>query len=296
MIEECGWSTLRPEEIAQRLTYDTFSAHGLERMLATVYGSSPFAALQDLFPAVHPWQMKHTPQRYWQGESGRDHARAATRWLLDHLGLAEADPAQIAAQIDQTPFDHYGLRGMLGIVYEDSPYAAVADLSPTLLPWQMVGGASTAYWRGKQGREHARSATRWLIAQLGLTTADPEDVARRVTFDTFAAHDLSGMLSKVYRDSPYAALVDVYPNLHPWQMGRVPRNYWSGARGREHAQAATRWLVTQLGLTAATQAELITQLDQATFARMHLAGMLEQVYGNNPYAAVVDLYPDLESE
>src|SRR5215213_3513331 len=101
MIGELGWSTLSPEDIAQRITYDTFMTQGLGKMLDRVYGSSPYAALHDVFPTLHPWQMKHTPQRYWKGEQGRAHAQAAIRWLVEQLGLAGADPQQVAAQIDQ---------------------------------------------------------------------------------------------------------------------------------------------------------------------------------------------------
>lgn len=295
MIWELGWSTLSPEEIAQRLTYDTFMAQGLGKMLDRVYGSSPYAALHDIFPTLQPWQMGHTPQRYWKGEQGRAHAQAATRWLVEQLGLAGADPQQVAAQLDQAMFDRFGLRGMLEIVYGDSPYAALVDLYPTLLPWQMLGGAPTAYWRGTHGREHAHNATRWLITQLGLATAPPGEVARHIILETFATYGLSGMLSKVYRDSPYAALADIYPDLHPWEMARVPREYWVGALGREHARAAIRWLIAQLGLAAAPPAEVLARIDRTAFERMHLAGMLEQVYdpqsacgarGSIPRAAV----------
>ena len=80
MPRELGWSELPAEDIAQRVTYSTFSAHDLDKMLDIIYGTSPYAALRDLFPELKPWEMKHTPQRYWQGDEGREHGREAILW------------------------------------------------------------------------------------------------------------------------------------------------------------------------------------------------------------------------
>jgi len=293
MLLEIGWSKLSAEEIARRLTYSTFSAHGLSKMLDIVYGSSPYAALRDLFPTLQPWQMKHTPQRYWQGVEGRERAREATLWMLRRLGLQDADPEDIAAIVDQRTFDQTGLRGMLEIVYRDSPFAALVELYPYLQPWQMVGGASVAYWKGSSGREHARAATRWMITQIGLAEAEPGEVARHVTSETFKVHGLTGMLSRVYRDSPYSALKDVYPELKPRQMARVPRNYGLGAKGREYARAATSWIIKQLQLQDADPATVTALIEEGTLDPVDLAVMLGHAYENNSDAALVDAYSGL---
>lgn len=295
MLRELGWSTLDGADIAKRTTYRIFTEHGLGKMLDIVYGSSPYAALHDLFPALHPWQMKQTPNRYWQGEEGREHAQAATRWMTEQLGLAGADPAKIAAWVDQSTFDLMGLRGMLEIVYGDSPYEALSDLYPDLYPWQMVGGTSTAYWKGKSGREHGRLATRWMIAQLGLEGLEPGDVGQYVTSKTFEAHGLMGMLAIVYGDSPYAALKDVYSDLQPWQMARAPRSYRSGAISGKYVHTATRWMIAQLELQDADPIMVASLINNGTLDPVHMAVMLGHVYEGSSDKALDDpsslLYP-----
>ena len=141
--------------------------------------------------------MKQTPNRYWQDDEGREHARAATRWLIGQLGLVNAEPAEVAAVVDQSTFDRAGLRGMLEIVYGDSPYAALTELYPGLYPWQMTGGSTVAYWGGKSGRDHARAATQWMVARMGLAEAAPMELARQVTGRTFEAYGLIGMLISI---------------------------------------------------------------------------------------------------
>ncbi len=97
-----------------------------------------------------------------------------------------------------------------------------------------------------------RAATRWMLKQLGLAEAAPAQVAAQVSGKTFAAYGLTAMLAEVYSDSVYHALVDVVPDLHPWQMRKVPQGYWVGEHARQHAHDATRWMLQQLGLADAS--------------------------------------------
>jgi len=176
-------------------------------MLDSVYRGSPYAALRDLFPDLHPWQMRHAPPDYWDGEAGRGHARAATQQMITQLGLASAPPAEIAQQIDQDTFTRMHLAGMLAVVYGNSPYAALQDVYPDLQPWQMQV-VPAGYWQGAGGRTHARAATRWLVVQLRLQDADPTRLREVLDRATFGRLGLRGMLSTVYHNRVSAALAD----------------------------------------------------------------------------------------
>lgn len=179
-------------------------------MINVVYGGSPFAALTNLFPELVPWQMgSRVPQGFWQGAPGREHAQAATRWLLEQVGLAQEPPPTIAALLDLGTFEQWGLGGMIHIVYGRSPFAALADLFPELVPWQMGNGVPQGFWRGEEGRHRAQTATRWLLEHLGLQDADLSQLMRVVRKAAFQKAGLGGMLQIVYRDSPGAALRDV---------------------------------------------------------------------------------------
>jgi hypothetical protein len=152
--------------------------------------------------------MGTTPMGYWQGAAGCDHARAATRWLLEQQGLLDMEPAAIAGRLDLGVFEQAGLGGMVHIVYGNSPYAALADICAEVQPWQMGSGVPQGYWQGAAGREHARRATGWLLRQLGLAAADPAQVAATVTAAHFVQVGLGGMLQILYRGSVAAALQD----------------------------------------------------------------------------------------
>ncbi len=292
LLGELGWGGLPAAVLARQVTRRTFAAHGLRGMLDTVYAGSPYAALHELFPTLHPWQMGTTPMGYWQGPQARRHAQAATRWLLGQVGLIAAAPAQIGATVDYTTFARWGLDGMLDVVYGHSPYAALVAVVPDLQPWQMAE-VPAGYWQGAAGRDHAQAATRWLLEQQGLGGPAPVLVASALTQDAFSQAGLGGMLQVVYTGSPYAALADVVPSLAPWQMSHVPAGYWHGPVGRERAPLVTRWLLEQYGLAAQEPEHIAATLTHADFAAAGFSGMLHQVYGGSPYAALAALFPAL---
>jgi hypothetical protein len=121
-------------------------------------------------------------------------------------------------------------------------------------------------------------------------------VEAQITQAEFDRMGLRGMLEVVYGHSPHAALEDIYGGLHPWEMARAPRDYWSGPQGREHARTATRGLLDQRGLGELDFIEAALRIDRAAFKRLHLAGMLEQAYENNHFDALYEALNDLYTE
>jgi hypothetical protein len=292
LLRQVGLADAPPARIGVTLDYATFARWGLDGMLDVVYGHSLYAALADVVPDLQPWHMAEVPVGYWQGAMGHEHARAATRWLLAQRRLCDQVPEQIAVALTQDHFNQAGLGGMLQVVYGGSAYAALADVLPELAPWQMRQ-VPAGYWQGTAGREWAQAATRWLLEHRGLTALEPDQIAARLTHADFAAAGLGGMLRQVYKGSPYAALAALFPMLRPWQMGTTPMRYWQGAAGREHARAAARWLLEQLGLLDTAPMEIAALVDLTVFAQARLGGMVQVVYGNSPYAALVDLFPSV---
>ncbi len=116
-------------------------------MMIQAYDDSPYAALKDLIDNdtefeqlrdLQPYDMETSPHGTWQGEEGKKTARKATRQLLKALQEEQPDISlqQIIANITaktiwETPINKYKttLRGMLGLVYRNSPYQALKDLA-----------------------------------------------------------------------------------------------------------------------------------------------------------------------
>lgn len=158
-------------------------------------------------------------------------------------------------------------------------------------PRKTYGGST-----GPQDRiAEARRDIAQMIAEMGLSNATPGEVAQKVTKETFKEHGLYGTLQHIFNGSPYAALKTVYPELEPWEMKHVPMSFWMGDEGREHAREATRWLITKVGLSGLEPVDVANQVDYYTFEKAHLKGMLYRVYNGSPYAALADIYPELQA-
>ena len=141
-------------------------------------------------------------------------------------------------------------------------------------------------------RRYARAAVQVMLDACGLRNASEADIARVVTSQTFNAYGLMGILKAVYNWSAYAALVDLYPTLRPWQMVSAPQAYWTGEQGREHGREAMRWMIEQIGFADASAEQVAQEVTGATFRCYGLGGMLEHVYGNEIGAALHDSVSD----
>lgn len=295
LIRRLGFTSAPLSEIARRLDKEAFASNGLGGLLSGVYNGSPFAAIQDVYPEICPWLVGiDAPHGYWAGKDGRLHGHEALRWMVEELGMQKASPERVTAIVDQALFVRMGLSGMLGIVYGNSPYAALSDIFPALRPWQMKNGVPMGYWQGDDGRRHARDATRWLLQQYGLQDEDPDDLVAVVEEDMFAEHGLYGMLSILYNGAPYNALADVFPELPRREPKTyMPKGYWQSEEGREHARQSTRLVITSLGLDAADPVSIAAVVDKQSFIDRGLATPLRTVYGSSAYAALSDLFPEL---
>ena len=291
MLDACGLQDASETEIAGRVTTQTFRRYGLMGILDAVYNWSAYAALVDLYPTLRPWQMSSAPQAYWTGEQGREHGREAMRWMIEQMGLADAPAQHVAQELTVATFRRYGLGGMLEHVYENEIGAALSDLYPTLLPWQRR--APQGYWTGEDGRHHAAMATRWMLAQMGLSDAPSAVIARQISLKTFELHGLGGMLVCVYGGNVYAALHELMPDLHPWQMRTAPQGYWRGPDGKQHAREALRWLLAQRGLVDAPLDEVRRQITWQVLVDSGLR-MIPRMYGTTE-AALRDMFEAYDS-
>lgn len=294
LIGEYGWGGLSAEEVALRVSRNMFLQHGLSGMLDAVYERRGYDALADIYPGLQPWQMSTAPSGYWTGPRRRQHGRIGTRWLIRRLGLISAPLPEIARRLDKETFEANGLGGLLSRVYNGSPFAAFQDIYPDLRPWLVRMEAPHRYWAGKDGRAHAQEALRWMLGELGLHKAPPAEVANVIDQPVFIRVRLGGMLGIVYRNSPYAALSDIFSDLRPWQMKNgVPMGYWQGDEGRQHAREATLWMLEQYGLQDEDPTDLAVVVEEEMFSRHGLYGMLSILYNSSPYNALADAFPQL---
>ncbi|MBD3191467.1 MAG: hypothetical protein GF308_12535 [Candidatus Heimdallarchaeota archaeon] len=113
------------EEIPEKIKHQTFKEHGLGGMLQILYGSSPYQAINAVYPdAFHPWEF-HI-KNYWKNESIKT-ARVATRWLIEERLALSKEQLDQARRID---FLKNGLGPMIKHFYDNSYHEALADAYP----------------------------------------------------------------------------------------------------------------------------------------------------------------------
>lgn len=142
--------------------------------------------------------------------------------------------------------------------------------------------------------ERIQQALHRMIEALGLADAAPGEIGARVRRQHFIDHGLQGMLASVFNNRVLDALRTYNPAITEDDRPKHSQRYWRGTAGREHARAATRKLLAELGLAQATTDEIAAaQLNRRHFEQRGLAAMLNIVYGGVAYNALADLYPDL---
>lgn len=80
----------------------------------------------------------------------------------------------------------------------------------------------------------AVKAVVYCLAEL-MDLNGESDVSTNIKYNTFVQNGLAYYLWIFFNNSPYMALSNAYPNIKPWDMAKVPNNFWSGKRGQKRA-------------------------------------------------------------
>lgn len=139
-------------------------------------------------------------------------------------------------------FVQHGLGPLLWAFYRNSPYDAIMDTFRDDIENPYAMRMPQGYWRGKGAHNRARESVIWLLKKKNVVR---EDDCTVVGSSDFEANGLGRMLQVFYRDSPYLALKDVFPNLKPWQAKSVFRGSMDTPEARTEALDA--FLMKHLG-------------------------------------------------
>jgi len=103
--EKLKWSD---NDIKKFIRVTKFTTNRLYGMFEIVYGSSPFKAINSLYPdKFKPWELTQVPKNYWTLELGIE----ATKWLVE--GKLKWSKNDIKKKLTLNVFNEYGLSGML---------------------------------------------------------------------------------------------------------------------------------------------------------------------------------------
>ncbi|MGU8987661.1 DUF4046 domain-containing protein [Clostridium perfringens] len=193
---------LKDEELKEQLSMQMFKDNNLIGMLDVCFKGSPYLAINSAYPGkFKEWEFKNIPNGFWNDKSrGID----AVKWLVeDKLNLSEEE---LKSCLSEALFVNNGLRGMLAICFNNSPYLAINSAYPGKFKEWEFKNVPRHYWKEK---ENAIKAVKWLVEEK-LNLSD-EDIKDKVCTELFKKNNLTSMLQYGFGGSPYLAINSVYP-------------------------------------------------------------------------------------
>ncbi|MBQ3420479.1 MAG: DUF4046 domain-containing protein [Romboutsia sp.] len=155
-----------------------------------------------------------------------------------------------------------------------------------VLKGNVVKTFPAGFWQQADAKENAAKCTRYLIEEILKYNED--DIKKNLTSKLLRDNKLSGMLLKCFKNSPYQALNNAYPNkFKEWELKIVPMGYWNN---KENAIKATKWLVEEK--LKLSDEEIKKQFSQKLFIENGLGGMLAICFNYSPYEAINKVYPN----
>lgn len=238
------------------------------------------AAVAHAYLNVYIGLERSFPANFLQRD-GERRAALLVRFLIEQI--LNARPDAILEQKDETFFIRHKLQNVYRF-FNYSANRALGNAYPDLIhPWQQSRSASQ-YW---EKPAHRVKAIRWLVEQrLGIR---PEHLYQcPVSKEDFIRHGLSYMFNRYY-NSVSKALAEAYPQLQPWELGKVPFEFWN----EETTARAIRWAVAKKGwaveeLPAKVRSK---EFNRKVFSEFGLATVFEKKLSRNIYRAVSAAWP-----
>ena len=110
------------DEIKRKLSANIFIQNSLYGMLVILFNGSPYLAIENAYPGkFKPWELPSVPKKFWNLET----AKEATIWLIEEkLKWSDEDVKQ---KLSRKIFRENSLNGMLGYLFNNSPYLAIEN-------------------------------------------------------------------------------------------------------------------------------------------------------------------------
>lgn len=129
-------------------------------------------------------------------------------------------------------------------------------------------------WTSKDSIKDANRCCKYLLEEVLKWTT--EDIKSSLNKSIFKKYKLSGMLQQVYKNSPYEAIMSLYPNqFKPYELSCTPNKIWED---KDNRILAMDWLInTKLKWT---DEDIINKYNNKILIENKLEGLLLVVKGN----------------
>lgn len=230
----------------------------------------------DIYKLVLSGELKRFPNYTWCEADAYDNAVACTRYMLEELLNWSKD--DIKEKIEVKVFIKYKLSGMLGIIFNNSPFAAISLAYPDVYyPWELQM-APLRIWN----KENAILAFKWLIEnKLKWKEAD---IVKHLSLETFNNNGLGGMIQVVYSGSIRNLLKDTYPKIENIDYFR----FYDNVTNEDARKILRKEIENKVGKT---KEDIINNINHNFFRINGLENILQKYYNHSVYCALEDLYP-----
>ena len=167
------------------------------------------------------------PNGYWENLENRVNA------IKELVAKTGKEPKELTTD----DFEQHGLASILHYCH-NSPYIALKEAGLVdFEPWEMTGGVPHGHW--KESKKNCVRATKYVLVTSGKK---PQDL----TSQDFKENGLNGLLTSVYKGSPFNALLEAgLVDFEPWEMkSHISAGYW---KNKAHRVSAVKWLVARTG-------------------------------------------------
>lgn len=222
---------------------------------------------------------KNFPNGFWDSKEGKENAINIIKWLMDEKLKLSRDG--IIENTSIKFFVNYKLRGMLMLLFNDSPIEAVMECYPSEFKVCEFKRVPNKYWN----KETAIESVKWLIEEKFKFTGD--EIKTKCSYKFFKSNNLGGMIDIVFNGSSSNAIMSSYPNrFKEWELVNCPKSFWNLDNGIK----ATKWLIEEkLKLDPKTDLSFVRRKD---FIDNGLDGMLCILYGKSFKKALNYAYPN----
>ena len=196
---------LSKKQLKEQLSINLFREVGLDRLLVCKFNSSPYKAINFLYPGeFKEWEFKNVPLGYWQS---KENCIKAIKWLIEEkLKYSEED---VKNKLSVKSFSKYGLSGLLSNGLGGSYRKGLEWAYPNIYGELDFNRVAHSYWRKEA---NCIKATKWLIEdKLSLSENELKDKLSR---KLFIENGLSGLLSHGVLKTPWDLINATYPNKY----------------------------------------------------------------------------------
>lgn len=132
-------------------------------------------------------------------------------------------------------------------------------------------------WERPEAIENSIKCAKYLIEEI--LNWNLEDVKSKIRMSIFNKYKLSGMMQKLYRNSPYEVLSLAYPNqFMPWELHEAPTKIW---HEKENRIKAMDWLInTKLKWS---REDIINNYNGQVLIDNNLGGLLSEGGQGSPF-------------